>query len=91
MNFVTHADVINKLVIPKQGFDNFIIHDEINDNLTSRHIELLEKINRSFLDGKNYFLYLHYSKIHTGIMNEVLIKRKTNQDMMNYFAMLKCI
>ena len=72
MNFITHADVINKLVIPKQGFDNFIIHDEINDNLTSRHIELLEKINRSFLDGKNYFLYLHYSKIHTGIMNEVL-------------------
>ena len=72
MNFVTHADVINKLVIPKQGFDNFIIHDEINDDLTSRHIELLEKINRSFLDGKNYFLYLHYSKIHTGIMNDVL-------------------
>ena len=24
------------------------------------------------MDGKNYFLYLHYSKIHTGIMNEVL-------------------
>ena len=72
MNFVTHADVINKLVIPKQGFDNFIIHDEINDDLTSRHIELLEKMNRNFLGGKNYFLYLHYSKIHTGIMNEVL-------------------
>ena len=72
MNFVTHADVINKLVIPKQGFDNFIIHDEINDDLTSRHIELLEKMNRNFLGGKNYFLYLHYSKIHTGIMNDVL-------------------
>ena len=72
MNFITHADVINKLVIPKQGFDNFIIHDEINDDLTSRHIELLEKMNRNFLGGKNYFLYLHYSKIHTGIMNEVL-------------------
>ena len=72
MNFITHADVINKLVIPKQGFDNFIIHDEINDNLTSRHIELLEKMNRNFLGGKNYFLYLHYSKIHTGIMNDVL-------------------
>jgi len=72
MNFITHADVINKLVIPKQGFDNFIIHDEINDDLTSRHIELLEKMNRNFLGGKNYFLYLHYSKIHTGIMNDVL-------------------
>ena len=72
MNFVTYADVINKLVIPKQGFDKFVIHDEINDDLTSRHIELLEKMNRNFLGGKNYFLYLHYSKIHTGIMNDVL-------------------
>ena len=24
------------------------------------------------LNDKNFFLYLHYSKIHTGIMNEVL-------------------
>ena len=71
-NFYTHADVINELVIPKHGFDNFIVHDELNDDLTKRHKELLKKIQTTAKENKNFFLYLHYSKIHTGIMNEVL-------------------
>jgi len=71
-NYYTHADLINKLVVPKQGFDNFIIHDEENDDLISKHIALLQKMNSIINDGKNFFLYLHYSKIHTGIMNQVL-------------------
>ena len=45
-NFYTHADVINELVIPKQGFDNFIVHDELNDDLTKRHKELLKKFKQ---------------------------------------------
>ena len=71
-NFYTHADVINELVVPKQGFDNFIVHDELNDDLTKRHKELLKKTSTITQENKNFFLYLHYSKIHTGIMNEVL-------------------
>ena len=71
-NYYTHADLINQLVVPKQGFDSFIIHDELNDNLTKRHKELLKKMSLLVNDKKNFFLYLHYSKIHTGIMNEVL-------------------
>ena len=71
-NFYTHADVINALVLPKQGFDNYIIHDELNDDLSERHKLLLEQMNKKYLQGENFFLYLHYSKIHTGIMNEVL-------------------
>ena len=71
-NFYTHADVINELVIPKQGFDNFIVHDELNDDLTKRHKDILKKISIIAQENKNFFLYLHYSKIHTGIMNEVL-------------------
>ena len=71
-NFYTHADVINALVVPKQGFDNYVIHDELNDDLIVRHNSLLEQMKEKSLEGKNFFLYLHYSKIHTGIMNEVL-------------------
>jgi len=69
--YYTHADVINELIVPKQGFDNFIIHDELNDNLLERHKNLLDEIP-SNSKYENFFLYLHYSKIHTGIMNEVL-------------------
>ena len=68
----THADVINELVVPKQGFDNYIIHDEENDDLSERHKNLLHQMNEKFLNGENFFLYLHYSNIHTGIKNEVL-------------------
>jgi len=71
-NFHTHADVINQLVVPKQGFDNYVVHDELNDDLFQRHKLLLEQMHQHNLENKNFFLYLHYSKIHTGIMNEVL-------------------
>ena len=71
-DYYTHADLINELVVPKQGFDNFIVHDETKDDLTSKHTELLQQINHILKNGKNFFLYLHYSKIHTGIMNQVL-------------------
>jgi arylsulfatase A-like enzyme len=71
-DYETHADVINQLVVPKQGFDNYVVHDELNDNLVERHSNLLNDMYQKNLNDKNFFLYLHYSKIHTGIMNEVL-------------------
>ena len=67
--YYTHADVINQLVLPKQGFDEFIVHDEDNDDLTIRHKKILENLK---LKNKNFFVYLHFSKIHTGIKKEVL-------------------
>ena len=71
-NYHTHADVINRLVIPKQGFDKYVIHDEENDVLLERHIDLIHEMNTLSKKQENFFLYLHYSNIHTGIMNEVL-------------------
>ncbi|WP_428324947.1 sulfatase family protein [Nitrosopumilus sp.] len=71
-DYHTHADVINQLVVPKQGFDSYVVHDELNDDLTERHKILLDDMNDKSQNNGNFFLYLHYSKIHTGIMNEVL-------------------
>ena len=71
-NYHTCADVINDLVIPKQGFDDFFIHDELKDDLSLQHKDLLKTMKAYNDDGQNFFLYLHYSNIHTGIMNDVL-------------------
>jgi len=71
-NYYTYADLINQLVVPKQGFDNYVVHDELNDDLVERHKNLLDQMNQKNSQNQNFFLYLHYSKIHTGIMNEVL-------------------
>ena len=43
-DYYTQADVINKLIIPKQGFDEFIVHDEDNDDLTARHKNMLQNL-----------------------------------------------
>ncbi|KAF6246748.1 hypothetical protein C6990_06405 [Nitrosopumilus sp. b3] len=72
LEYYTLADVVNELVIPKQGFDKFLIHDELKDDLTSRHCNYLEEMSKMNSEGKNFFLYQQYSNIHTGIMNEVL-------------------
>ena len=71
-NYYTCANVINELVIPKQGFDDFFIHDELKDDLSLQHKDLLKTMKVHNDDGQNFFLYLHYSNIHTGIMNDVL-------------------
>lgn len=82
--YVTYGDVINKLVLPPVGFDELVIHDELNDNLTERHIALLDKFSSLSNEGKKFFLYLHYSNIHTGIMQEVL--KKYDNFSKEYFA-----
>jgi len=71
-NYYTCADIVNKLVIPKQGFDEFLIHNEHKDNLIERHSSLLNRMKAKNDEEINFFLYLQYSNIHTGIMNEVL-------------------
>jgi len=81
--YTTYADVINKLVLPPIGFDEFVIHDELNDNLTERHLKLIDKFNNSRKNGEDFFLYLHYSNIHTGIMEKVL--KKYNNFSEEYF------
>jgi len=71
-NYYTCANVINELVIPRQGFDDFFIHDELKDDLSLQHKDILKTMKTHNDDGQNFFLYLHYSNIHTGIMNDVL-------------------
>ena len=82
-DYLTHADVINKLVLPPDGFDEFVIHDELNDDLSERHLELIKRYDTVRKSGKNFFLYLHYSNIHTGIMENVL--KKYNNFSAEYF------
>jgi len=71
-NYHTCSDVHSEIVIPKQGFDEFKIHDPHNDDLTQQHSELLEQMKIKNDSDTNFFLYLQYSNIHTTISDEVL-------------------
>jgi len=71
-NYFTYADAHSEIIIPKLQFNEFNIHDEQEINLVESHSKLLEKMNTIYKNEKNFFLYLHFSKIHMGISNEVL-------------------
>ena len=71
-DYFTHADTPSDLVLPNSFFDNFEVYDESVVDLTTRHKTLLKNMQEKNKQGKNFFLYLHYESIHTGILNTVL-------------------
>jgi len=82
--YYTHADVHSDLVLPNSGFDEFALFDESLVDLKQRHSNLFEKMKAKNEENQNFFLYLHYSSIHTGIMNSVL--KAYNNYSKEYFA-----
>jgi len=75
--YYTRGDTLSKIVCPSQGFDEFSIHDEDKDNLGEMHKGILREMKQKNDQGKNFFCFLHYSKIHAGMKVKVL-KKFTN-------------
>jgi len=71
-DYYTCADLISDLVLPRKNFDSYEVYDESDINLELRHTNLLESMKKKNNNGKKFFLYLHYSGIHTGIRDQVL-------------------
>lgn len=70
--YFTCGDAHTELIVPKQGFDEFHIHDENKDDLSKHHSNLIDLVKTKNDQGSSFFLYLTYSNIHTGIKDEVL-------------------
>ena len=73
LDYHTCFDGHSDLILPRKNFDEYFVHDENETNLIDTHKQLINKMKAENQNGKNFFLYLHYSKIHTGLKNEVLI------------------
>ena len=70
--YFTCGDAHTELIVPKQGFDEFYIHDENKDDLSKHHSNLIDLVKMKNDQGSRFFLYLTYSNIHTGIKDKVL-------------------
>ena len=82
LNYYTHSDAINRLVIPKQGFDKHIVHDEENDDLLERHIDIIHEVNVMSKKHKNFFpifqsLLMKITK--SGTINKKTASRKISK------------
>ena len=70
--YYTYVDIPSDLVLPNSGVDEFEVYDESLVDFKQRHSNLIEKMKTKNEDNQNFFLYLHYEAIHTGILNSVL-------------------
>ncbi len=71
--YFTCCDLLHKNVISNKGFDIHQAHNEYEDDVSYTHPEFLKKIF-SKKNGKPIFCFLHYTKIHTETVSEVLKK-----------------
>jgi arylsulfatase A-like enzyme len=75
--YFTACDLLSEKIITKRGFDIHQFHDEYSDDLTQRHPEFL-KICKEKANGKPIFVFLHFTRIHTITVSEVLKKYEWN-------------
>jgi arylsulfatase A-like enzyme len=79
LNYFTACDLLSEKIISKRGFDLHQFHDEYNDDLTKRHPEFLKKCLEK-ANGKSFFTFLHFTRIHTVTVSEILKKYEWNDE-----------
>jgi len=71
--YFTACDLLSNRIVSKRGYDIHQAHDEYTDNLNIRHPDFIKNcISKS--NGKPLFLFLHFTRIHTITVSEVLKK-----------------
>ncbi len=71
--YFTACDLLSERIISKRGFDIHQFHDEYKDDLTDRHPKFIKYCLEKSRD-KPLFLFLHFTRIHTVTVSEVLKK-----------------
>jgi len=66
--YYTRGDTFNRIFVPEEGFDRLTIYNEYEEDLVKRHAKILREMKNT---GK-FFLWLHYSKIHTSLVKDVI-------------------
>lgn len=86
IEFKNYADVLQDIILPKQGFDEVTLHDEHRDDIIIKHSQLIKEKSKLRDKNQNFFLFLQYSSIHTNMIKNVV--KKYNYDDFNkeYFS-----
>ena len=90
--YFTACDLLSDKIVSKRGYDIHQFHDEYKDNLTERHPKFINDCLKKAND-KPLFLFLHFTRIHTVTVSEILKKyewdnkefyEKMNENMKKY-------
>ena len=80
--YYTSAYTFSKILIPKSGFTRFnIVSEDDETDVTKSH---LDELDRSFLQNKPFFTYLHHGEIHHNVVKDVIKKYSIDDE--RYFG-----
>jgi len=79
--YYTCCDIISKVVLPNQGFDEIKVFDELNVNFNERH----KKIIKDLAKKEKFFLFLHYTETHKNLVRDIVEKYKLEDNDDEYF------
>ncbi len=65
--FYTSCDIIDEIVVPKQGFSERNIFNEKTVDFKKRHSELIKQMSKK----EKFFLFLHYTEPHKNLVDEL--------------------
>jgi arylsulfatase A-like enzyme len=81
-NYYTCCDVISKVTIPSQGFDEYNIFDEKTVDFKKRHCDMIKSLSQK----QKFFLFLHYTEPHKHLVDDVIQKYKQEENDDDYFS-----
>ncbi|MGE3063616.1 MAG: sulfatase-like hydrolase/transferase [bacterium] len=70
--YFTACNIPSPVVMSQRGFDYYEIHDEYLFRNAEEHLDCIKRHEASMKSSQNFFLYFHYSHIHTSLSNRVL-------------------
>jgi len=73
-NYFTICNIPSPVVMADRGFDRYEVHDEYKFGNSKEHLECIRRYEKEMKKSENFFIYLHYSHIHTSLSNRVLKK-----------------
>ena len=85
VGYHTSANLLQDIILPKQGFDSITLHDEHTDDIVSVHTNLIKEQDKIRKQNKNFFLFLQYSPIHTNMIQNVVKKHNYDDFSKEYF------
>jgi len=77
LGYYNHADVVNKIILPNQGFDEITLQEKYEDRFVERHGGILEELSRR---KENFFAFFQYNFIHSSLVREVIQTYKDDFD-----------
>ncbi|MFA5049564.1 MAG: sulfatase-like hydrolase/transferase [Candidatus Micrarchaeia archaeon] len=71
VGYYTIGDIMNKIVVPHDGFDELSIADPTRD-IFPKHKQIIEKCGELKKTGKNFFAFLHCDYVHNSLIRDVV-------------------